>query len=337
MNLKNEIQTLPPPPGIIGSLRIGFDTIAAHITAIFLPLALDLFLWFGPHFSMSKELFQPLLSQIRDALTQSGLSASDATSAMSGMTQLFQNFNWLSELRTFPIGVPSLLVAKVMANQDISLLSPLGAPQVIQINSFGQLFNILILATICGWILGSLYFRWIAVLVAPDTSGSTVHAVLQTILYSVCFLIVGWILWIPIGLLLLVLSAINVYVVQCVMLILLFFATWLIVPIFFSSFGIYLRKQNVLTSFLSGIQLTRFALPTSSLFVLTMLMIGIGLNFLWSIPLNDSWLALVGILGHAFITTALLASSFVYYRDTTSWLQSVFEKLRAANIPTQQA
>jgi len=51
---------------------------------------------------------------------------------------------------------------------------------------------------------------------------------------------------------------------------------WLIVPIFFSSFGIYLRKQNVFMSFLSGLQLNRFALPASSLFVLTMLLIGIG-------------------------------------------------------------
>jgi hypothetical protein len=67
-----------------------------------------------------------------------------------------------------------------------------------------------------------------------------------------------------------------------------------------------------------------------------MFLIGAGLNFLWTIPANDSWLTLVGILGHAFIMTALLASSFVYYRDTTAWLQTVFEKLRAPT-PTQQA
>ena len=36
----------------------------------------------------------------------------------------------------------------------------------------------------------------------------------------------------------------------------------------------------------------------------------------------------VGIAGHAFITTALLAASFVYYRDMNVWLQTVFEKLQ---------
>jgi len=54
MNLKNEIQTLPPPPGIIGSLRAGFDTITAHITAIIFPITLDLLLWLGPHISVNQ-------------------------------------------------------------------------------------------------------------------------------------------------------------------------------------------------------------------------------------------------------------------------------------------
>jgi len=58
------------------------------------------------------------------------------------------------------------------------------------------------------------------------------------------------------------------------------------------------------------------------------------MNVLWSFPAVDSWLALVGFLGHAFITTALLASSFVYYHDMTAWLQTVLSRLRAG-IPAQ--
>jgi hypothetical protein len=66
------------------------------------------------------------------------------------------------------------------------------------------------------------------------------------------------------------------------------------------------------------------------------LLIGIGLNFVWNIPSSESWMTLVGIAGHAFVTTSLLAASFIYYRDMQAWLQTVFEKLKA-NIPTQQA
>jgi hypothetical protein len=60
-----------------------------------------------------------------------------------------------------------------------------------------------------------------------------------------------------------------------------------------------------------------------------------GLNFLWNIPPSGSWMTLVGIAGHAFVTTALLAASFVYYRDMQVWLQTVFEKLKES-MPTQQ-
>jgi hypothetical protein len=37
---------------------------------------------------------------------------------------------------------------------------------------------------------------------------------------------------------------------------------------------------------------------------------------------------LVGILGHAFISTTLLAASFVYYRDMSNWLQNVYERFQ---------
>jgi hypothetical protein len=329
MNSKNEIQTLPPPPGIISSLKAGFDTIAAHITAIIFPIVLDLFLWLGPHLSMN-QLIQPILAQFRSFASNAGISASDVKNAMDMYTQFFQQFNLLGVLRTFPIGVPSLM------SGEMPLSSPLGAPAIWQVNSLGQLLGLLLLLTLCGWIFGGIYFQWVASLIASDASIAMGRAVLQTLLYSFLWFLLAWMIGVPIGLLLYILFAINSLLGEGVLLILGFLSMWLIVPIFFSSFGIYLRKQNVFMSFLDSFQLTRFALPASSLFVLTMFLIGAGLNFLWAIPANDSWLALVGILGHAFIMTALLASSFVYYRDTTAWLQTVFEKLHATT-PTPQA
>jgi hypothetical protein len=40
-----------------------------------------------------------------------------------------------------------------------------------------------------------------------------------------------------------------------------------------------------------------------------------GLDYLWSLPAEDSWMLLVGIAGHAVVTSGLLASTFVYYQD----------------------
>ena len=37
-------------------------------------------------------------------------------------------------------------------------------------------------------------------------------------------------------------------------------------------------------------------------------------------------MSLVGIAGHAFVTTGLLAASFVYYRDAMRWVQEFLQR-----------
>ena len=68
------------------------------------------------------------------------------------------------------------------------------------------------------------------------------------------------------------------------------------------------------------------------MFLLVFMTLNYGLSFLWNTPARDSWWTLVGIAGHAFISTALLAASFVYYRDANVWLKAVFEQLQKQNI-----
>lgn len=330
---KKEI-SFPPPPGIIGSLRTGFDLIATHVLAILPPLALDLLLWMGPRLRMDK-----MYAQSIDELSQTG-PAMGLSSDLIQKTQEFAHetilpelakFNLLFFLRTFPVGVSSLMSGKLPAQ------SPFGPPPILQIDSIGEVLNLILLLTLLGWIFGALYFQWIASLVRPVTPISTGRAVFQALVFSMIWAFLTWTVGLPILLVIYALTGLNETISRLVLLVVGFVCTmWLIVPIFFSPYGIFLRKQNAFTSILSSLQVSRFTLPTSSLFVLTVILLSVGLNFVWDIPPDDSWLALVGILGHAFITTALLASSFVYYRDLTVWLQTVLERLHTS-APTQQA
>ena len=102
---------------------------------------------------------------------------------------------------------------------------------------------------------------------------------------------------------------------------------WMALPVFFSPHGIFTRRENAWESIRSSMRMVRFTLPSSSLFVTSVFVLSYGMNLLWSIPDEKSWLSLVGIFGHAFITTALLAASFIYYQDVTAWLQLVLEKI----------
>ena len=324
-----DAKTLPPPPGIIGSLRAGFDVTAGHITAILLPAALDLLLWLGPRLSVG-ELVQPFLKQVSEMATTGGLKPEDISSAMSMYQQFFQQFNLLAILRTFPIGIFSLMSGK------LPVQSPLGTPSILEISSPGSFLGLVFLLTLIGWTLGGLYFRWVAALATHGETPGTGRTVFQTLLYSLIWLFISWTLGLPAVFLIYIIFVINTLVGEIVLLILGFISVWLIVPVFFSPHGMFVKKQNAFSSIISSFQLARFTLPTTSLFVLTIFLVGFGLNFLWSIPSDSSWLVLVGILGHAFITTALLASSFVYYHDMSTWLQTVLTRLRG-DVPTQPA
>jgi len=330
--LQNRVHTaaLPPPPGIIGSLRAGFDAIAGHVGLILVPLALDLLLWLGPRLSVSR-LMQPVLSEMARLAPSSGLPQADVSSMMDMYRELLGRLNLLALLRTLPVGIPSLM------SGSLPLSSPLGAPTVLQIDSGFQVVALFAVLTVMGWCLGAWYFEQVARLVAsrggPLERPSLGRTVVQTLLYSLISLLLLWSVGLPVVFLVYIGFAINSVLGQGLLLFIGFIALWLLVPFFFSPHGIYLGGQNALTSFLGGFRLARFTLPTSSLFVLTILLVGLGLNTLWAVPGEDTWVLIVGLLGHAFITTALLAASFVYYQDMSGWVQTVLERLKAGTLP----
>jgi len=324
---------VPPPPGVIGSLRTGFDAVAGHIGLIFAPLALDLLLWLGPRLSI-RTLMQPVLDEMSRLTPTAGITANDMAGVLEMYSGFVARFNLLAVLRTLPVGITSLMSGLLPE------FSPLGAPSVVQIERVGQLVGLFLVFTVLGWMLGGLFYQRVAALVMPKSASGTIpspgRAVTQTVLHSLIWIVLLWSIGLP-GLFIVFLGfSINMVLGQGLLLFAAFVALWLFVPLFITPHGIFVRKQNAFTSFLGGFRLTRLSLPSSSLFVLSVILVGAGLNMLWSVPAEDSWIALVGILGHAFITTALLASSFVYYQDMSVWLQAVIEQLRS-EFPAQKA
>ena len=331
----DKIETLPPPPGVVGSLRAGFDAIASNLSVILLPLALDLFLWLGPRLRVDR-LFRPLFEEMSRYARFSGLPSSDINSLQENTSQLLaqlQQYNLLTTLRTFPIGVFSLLSGKI-SNQ-----TPLGSSLVIQIDSLFTLLGWIVLLTLVGWVSGALFFRWVSLVVIDPSQSVNLHlgrSVVQTILLSVLSIMLAIIIGMPLVVMIALVVTASPLLAQGLLLILGLLSIWLIVPAFFTPHGIFMHQKNAITSVSASLRMARFTLPTSSLFVLSVLLIAYGLNFLWNIPSSASWMTLVGIIGHAFITTSLLAASFIYYRDMQVWLQTVLDRLKA-NIPTRKA
>lgn len=337
---RQRLEEFPPPPGVIGSLRAGFEAVSSHVVLILPPVLLDVILWLGPRLSVDG-LINPLLQMMSNQARQTLTSSADLkqfTEIQSVFGEMVSHFNLLSllgRLQTFPIGVSSLLA------QTMPVETPLGLQKVMQISSIPGLVGLAFLLIVVGWTLGGLYFHWVSGTILGDAKQkagiTSMRAIVQTLILSVLWLIGLTMVFIPLTLLLTVLTMLSPVLASGALFLMLILSFWLIVPLFFTPHGIFLRKQNAFYSIFTSLRMARFTLPTSALFVLSVFLLAISLNYLWSVPPDDSWMTLVGIGGHAFITTALLAASFVYYRDMNEWLQTVFEKLQQKqNIPAQR-
>jgi hypothetical protein len=329
-----KLETLPPPPGVLGSLKAGFEAVSNHVILISLPFLLDVFLWLGPRLGVSKVL-GPVYQMVFDQLKK-GLTTPDEIKQLVAFQTIFtdwlQHFNLvslMSRLQTFPVGISSLMAKTMPAD------TPIGIEIGNQLSSPFTMTGYMFLLVFVGWIIGALYFRWVsgAILGGRGAYVSIMHAIFQTLLLSSLWFVFLSFLSIPVTIFLAVLSLISPTLASIGLFVLVLASFWLVVPFFFMPLGIFVRNQNAFRSIFSSFRMVRFTFPSSAMFVFIIFILSTGLNYLWSVPKSNSWMTLIGIAGHAFISTALLAASFVYYRDMNGWLHMVIEKLQQKDTP----
>jgi len=323
------LETLPPPPGVIASLQAGFNIVSSRIALIILPLLLNVFLWLGPRVSIG-DWYTALFNESLTLLRQNGFPAQELAVYSENaplILSYFEKLNWLAWIRTLPIGIPTLMLN---IPDQLPVATPFGLQSVVQLPSFIVIFGSVFLLTLMGWVAGGLYFQLVAgASLGEEEAGiSLIRALVQTIFLSIIWSIAIVIVFIPLLFLIGLLGALSAILAQLAFFIILFFLFWLVVPLFFMPHGIFVRRQNAFLSIVSSLRMSRFTLPTSSMFVLSVFLLSRGLSYLWLVPSSDSWLMLVGIAGHAFISTALLSASFVYYRDMNDWLQTMYERFQ---------
>ena len=72
---------------------------------------------------------------------------------------------------------------------------------------------------------------------------------------------------------------------------------------------------------LESFQILRRNMLAALAMLLMMLVISRALDWLLLLAEDGSWFTLVSILGHAFVSTALVAATFIFYRDRYAILQ----------------
>ena len=83
--------------------------------------------------------------------------------------------------------------------------------------------------------------------------------------------------------------------------------------------------------------MVRYSLPNIGWFSMLVIVLGQGMDMIWHIAPANTWMTLVGIFGHAFVSTSLLAASFFYYRDINLWIESALQWLKSNNTSSARA
>lgn len=332
MNEKNKPKI--SPPGLIEAISGGFDAVANHIYLIIFPLVFDLVLWLGPHVKLSR-LISSMLANFNALVSESGVyeTSPDMEEMVRVTSQVWsiiaERSNLVTSLRTYPVGIPSLMAARLPVD------SPLGRIGGFDVG-FAQFIILWFLFTLMGLLLGTLYYSLTAQIVIKDEAGlidgiRDLPRAYQEVIWLTVFLVIFIIcISIPAALFFSIVMAVAGNLGQWIILFLSGALLWLLIPLVFSAHGIFVNRSKMFPSLLRSIRLTHLTLPKTSMFILVGFVLIQGLNLVWLIPPENSWLSLIGILGHGFVFTGLLAASFLYYKRADVWFQELVNLQRAA-------
>lgn len=313
-------------PKIIQAIKSGFNTIANKPYLMIPPILLDLFLWFGPAWRVDS-FFKPILQRFSNLPSITGAEYSELVDNFQSIwMEFFTNLDLARSLRTFPIGVPSLIALK----QPFE--NPLGKSMVFNLETSFSVIGLWLIFLILGFFLGSLYFDNISKQVVDIKSEkdhdikSLLRAYLQIILMPIMILIILLIISLPTVLIMSIISLLSPTISQFFLIAIGFLLLWIILPLVFTPHGIFLYKQNLISAMMTSISVVKTSMSQTTWFILAGFVLIEGMNYLWTSPAADNWFLIIGIFGHAFVVSAITAASFYYFLDATAYTQSLMNK-----------
>lgn len=318
---------LEPPIGVLASLMTGFDRVAARPLLLLPPLALDLFLWLGPRLRISALTAAVAAGLAAPAGADPGL-VEQSTLLRQALTELGARLNLFAGLSSLPVGVPSLMASRQPA------VSPLGPALGADLGEPLAAGLAWLALTVLGLGLGSLYHLWISRQVpGPSRAASLASTWARTAALSIAVYLLAF----AASLVTLLVSGFVALAVPWLAMVLMFIGFsvlfWTAVYLMFSPHGIVRYGLGVWQAVRESVQLVRWNLLATSVFLMLGLLLSWATNWVWRLPGEDSWFSVLAVLGHAFVSATLLAASYVFYQGRRDWTRRALERITARQAP----
>lgn len=294
---------------------------------------LDLFLWLGPRLSLAP-IFKALDNFLKTAFRSSGTVATEVEETYlligQGLNQMASDFNLFSSLEPAPLlGVPTLTSIRM------TLTSPLGPRAEIVVGSIFGVLGWIILLTLLGLGMNALYLRIVGQRVLDETEVALAgpHTLLvlwgQLLVLTLLLVIVAFALSFSMLSLIALISLISLPFAGFIAMLLFSMIMFAGFHLIFAIPGMVQLRRSPLRAIQESILLTRGDFPGATLLVVLIMVISNGLNVVWSLPDPATWANLIGIAGHAFVSTALMAALFIFYQERLGFLD-MLQKAMAA-------
>ncbi|MEZ4646202.1 MAG: hypothetical protein R3E31_26355 [Chloroflexota bacterium] len=296
-------------PGVFATIAAGFDLATKHFWLILIPVFLDSFLWLGPRLSL-----RLLLEQMAGLWQQEGAMAAMGEQLML----LAPRTNLFTSLSVPLFGVPVLMAG---ASPEMTPLTPL----VWELDSIWTMSGLFLLLSVVGLLLTAVYLTLIARTIQTDKTapgmpagqmaGRILFVWLRLIGVALVFIFFMMLLYIPLALLSMVVSLLSASIGLLVLLIGPLLVVWVVLACYFVPQGLVVYGRSPVQALLTSLQLIRYHGQTAMGLILAVVIIGGVLDQFLVLMEDGSWITFISILAHAFISTALIAATFIYYRD----------------------
>lgn len=299
-------------PKVFNAIKAGYDTLSTHVYLLLFPIVLDVFFLFG------KRLL--IANQIERIISGITLPSSTSTEVLNSWEELttsllvsFKNFSLTAFLRSFPIGIPSLLAYRPLE------VNPLGAFSATQVESYGSTILYILGFSLIGFLLGSLFLSVIRYSVQNKASAPAreqlPHQLLSLFSLPVAVLLLSVFILTPALFLISIINSILPILGSLGYFLLSLGLISAAIPLFFTAHEILLTGNNFMTAVKDSIRTVRPTNGKTSIFLMLAFLATYATNFLWQIPKENSWMLIISILGHALVTTIFIVASFHFYID----------------------
>ena len=292
-------------PSIWATIAAGFDVTAKHFWLILIPVLLDSFLWLGPRLSIRLLLERLVVFWQQELAAVSGLNV-DTLMALAPRTNL------LTSLSVPVVGVPALMVG----------LTPEKTPlptTLIELDNGGLVFVLFVLFSVLGLLLTAVYMTLTASVIRQtpvrQALGKLVVNWLKLMGLIVTLLIFAMMVYIPVVIVGVLVALVSQGLASVVLLAGPVLILWVAVYLVFAPHGIFVNGRPLGRAMIESLQMMRYFLLSAVTLLLVVILIGQSVDWLLLLADDGSWLTWFGIWGHAFVSTALLAATFIFYRD----------------------